>query len=200
MVNEQQQPPDGYEYVDAGAGMPMGYGTGAQMLPQDITPSLVREINPSKVVGDLKHFFRGEEFDDENRVWKKVRDPYMNEKGINSVFIEIMAAANQNVTLSIYDEETIAKITIQLGDSLIWKIAYNRVEFGIKSKMDMTGIVLNSVVQVNACLRRAYKNAEKAFLRTSSTEQRIFNTSPGLMQQQQKGGGLFKAIFGGKNI
>jgi len=131
---------------------------------------LVEQTNPRKTVEEIMLILQGkEETRDGNKV--QVREPLMNNLGINKMWVWCKGAINQGIILSHYEDKEIRSIMNALQDDLVDELSLNWKEYGIKNKTDLDLINNIILINVDASFRRALGQNEKNWLGKISIEQ-----------------------------
>lgn len=130
---------------------------------------LVSETNPSKVVKKIVLNLQGlnEKPGGEIERWG---EPKMNEKGISWATYLLESCINQNIILSHFDEKQIAKMMIQIGNSMTDDLTLNWKAYGIKNKTDLDIIEDTLLYNIWATLNRALGQNEKNWIGRISVE------------------------------
>lgn len=130
---------------------------------------LVAETNPDKVVERIILRLEGvrKKLDGSFEKWG---EPKLNKYGIDWARYILESCINQNIIMTHLDEKQIAKLIIQLGDSITDDLTLNWKHFGIKSKTDLDIIEDTILFNVYAALNRALGQNEKNWLGRVSIE------------------------------
>jgi len=150
----------------------------------EIQAALIAQINPNKVIKEIKLIFEGNEEDELGNI-KHVSDPLMNQKGINNIIISIKSIVNINTIMSALDEKRINDLMIDLMDEIIDNLTLNWKDYEIQSKSDLDKI--EGIVKRMAypTLMRALRGGERGFLGRVTVEN--ISTAPRLPQQKKEG-------------
>jgi len=142
---------------------------------------------------DIENNLRGVDWDAQRGEWHVVREPLMNDKGINAIMTNIVKpTVCKEIMLSHLEEQYIENMAIQFEDNLADLLFANFDEFELHSKQNMNNIVDWVGNMVYCALRRALKGGERTSLRGS--EVREIMTQQTMMPGKRPGlfGGLFK--------
>ena len=111
--------------------------------------SIIEKLDPKKVIRDIELTLKGLREDEFGNV-EQVREPLMNEKGINSLMLDV--AANLNIVFSKIDEQFVGNEVVLIGDIVVNKLMMCWEEYGCKES-ELSSIVnlicLNSYCALN---------------------------------------------------
>lgn len=134
--------------------------------------SLVSQTNPKEVLDEIESTLRGrkkiinEDTGKTEWILPMGCKPRANERGISSLMTDAKTIINQNTIMSNLSEEEISKIIISLSDTIINKLSMNWKEFEV-AKSDLDTVHNAIIVPAFMALKRAMREGEKRFLKTS---------------------------------
>jgi len=151
---------------------------------QAIQAALVEQINPDRILREIKLTLRGE-IETETGEVKKEGKPLMNDMGISNIILLARSVINQNTIMSALEDKEIAKLIIQLGDVVVDDLTLNWKEYGITDKIKLDIIVNIVLFPSYMALKRAHHGGERRFLGTTTIEN--INNNPKMMPQNKEG-------------
>ncbi len=141
---------------------------------------------------DIENNLRGVDWDAQRNKWHKVREPLMNDKGINAIMTNIVKpTVCKEIMLSHLEKQYIDNMAVQFEDNLADLMFANFDEFELKSKQNMNNITDWVGNMVYCALRRALKGGERTSLRGSEVREIMTQSS----YSPQKSPGLFGGLF-----
>lgn len=151
------------------------------------TASILDRIDPSAVAERLRYKLLAMEFDERNRVWKRPpgRTPLVNELGAEKLLSEFSSLVNSNVSLSNLNRLEINFIMLTYCDSVINLIKWRFRDFEI----DPTEAQVIFEIMKNTaffCLKRAFEQGERNFLKKSITSHENINVGGNEYEKQMK--------------
>ena len=134
-------------------------------------PDLLKwQLDPREVIDEIEHKLRGEIFVNREKGYQQLREPLVNEMGINTLMVVVEAMISKMITLSNFDEKEINLLMLDFTNNIIDMLYVNYVYWGInKSHLRTIRIIICN--PVHATLKRALNGGEREFLKT--TERRI---------------------------
>jgi len=162
--------------------------------PPHIEADIIEKTDPKALMDKLERTFAGEEYDEEYKVWRRKRKPMMNKTGIKSIMADVRAVVNQNTILSNLNEREIGVIMIQLGDTVLMKLAQERDNFEI-TKPELNTIVDAVVHTAYPCLKRAWQQGERNWHKTVTRSEIIQRIQNPPMQREEGKRGFFGRLF-----
>lgn len=145
-----------------------------QILPnqEDIEESpeigIIKELKTDDVLVKIRMELRGYEFIQEKKKWVKIREPFMNERGINA-YMNVLSSVTRVVTLSNYKEEDIPKRVLYVCEKVIPVLHINYKDFGIKNKSDLPLLDVQLFNLTEAALNKAKAAGDRAVIRGTYT-------------------------------
>lgn len=180
MAEEYVQDPSGQIVPFSQFGMPNS------ILQSQGEATLVKQVDPARLLNDIIHGLRGEikeENEEGGIIWNSIGKPLMNEKGVRAIIVDLSHTLSQNTTLSNLEEDEVGKITVECGKVVISKLAIRYAEWQV-DKADLSTIVLTITQPIFFALKRAMKEGDKKFFKTTIRSQETVNIMP--RQQEQK--------------
>ena len=173
-----------------GSGFPIQTSPYASPM-HNFAGSIVLLTNPSDELRSLELGLRGlMEVGDEVKV---VGTPLLNDRGVCSVISLVRSCVNQNTVLSNLDEMHIINLVLNMGDTLIKDLMFNKVEYGVCNPSARDRVHTMSITNAFVCMRRPFEEGERRFWRGS--QQEIIMRNEG-SSQKGGGGGLMKTLTG----
>lgn len=171
--------------------MPMDMGG---YMPPTIVANqadLVEKITPRKLLEELKHDLKREEYDYEKEIWYQPYGikPYLNEEGISKVMAIARRYVNDNTIYSNLTIEEIRLLILQACYEMTLLLVLNYKKFEV-DKSDLTSIKNLVIVTAFNSLKRAIGGTERKLLAKSINEQIISQQRVGTQEEK-------KSIFGG---
>jgi hypothetical protein len=123
--------------------------------------------------------------DEKTGQWVKIKNQvaYVNEKGAAKLSSMFASLVNNNFSMSNLNERDISKIIIDFGTDVINHLTFKFQEYDIK--IDEINSIANIIINNSyACLKRALKEGERRFLRTSFRSQETIRV--GQDQEREK--------------
>ena len=144
-----------------------------------------------EAIEPLRHVWRGEEFDFDNRRWIHTDNPIMNDKGISWGISLIESYMSPSFIVTDLDEKTYNFRMRELA-RVVWNGLCKRYkEFGIKDKTDIHRIAEEIESKVCAILRGAIDDGYRLFFSTQNQNIETKNLTP---MEQQRRPGIFTSM------
>lgn len=185
---------------------PQQYIMGQPPLQNQLNEGLLQyQLEADEIIDEFECLLLGKTkvFDNKTKRVKLVRDPasrpIISEIGMARIKTHLKSRLTKIYALSDFDEETIEKMTIDVGDNIIDMIEENWEVFEIKSSSDASLIVRNISDAVYSTLRKAHIGNYLKFLTTTSriSETHVGNQYPPVANPKMKSGGsILSKIFG----
>lgn len=150
---------------------------------QTVQAALLEQLNPNRVIQEIRLTLRGEREDEEGKIVKD-GDALMNDKGIGSILLSIKSVVNTNTVMSALDETVIKKMMIDLMDDIIDDLTLNWKEYGIKNENDRDRVEGCVKRMVYPALMRSKMGGERNFLGRTTVES--INTAPRFSPQKKE--------------
>jgi len=132
------------------------------------TASIIERIDPFIIAERLRHMLLAERYDENKQQWIAIegQEPFMNKLGAAKISSLFAAEVNSNASLSNLTDLDINRIMITFGDTLADLMTFRFQEFEIKISEVQT---IFQIIVDNAffCLKRALREGERKFLKTS---------------------------------
>lgn len=156
---------------------------------QKYVESIVWRLEPSSVLVELEHYFKGEFWDESVQQWKaEYPEPLMNLKGIRHLVTELRSRLNKNIVLSKLQQSDINRICLEFRLELIYLIEMKYDEWEI-DESNWDAVLYQFDHHIYPFLMRALDGGE----RDSITNQvRIVDQKVTTVNEEKKKGLLFK--------
>ena len=158
-----------------------------QQSSQQVQAALVEQINPEKLLQDLKLGLLGlEERWEKNEIkLVQVGLPLMNEQGAMTMITCARSVVNQHTIMSAFEEKQISKLMITLLDAVIDDLTLNWKDYGIVQKTHLD--IIHNMIMITgfAALNRGLNGGERKFLGTTTIEN--ISTQPKLQAPKKEG-------------
>lgn len=167
-------------------------------MPAASDPSVAKwELDNKELIDKLKHYLRGEEYDDQKKEWYSVEgsQPKMNEYGIHSFAIMLRSYTDKNLIMSNFKEQQIMDQMLKTMIEVNRDLFNNQDLYGLR--VQNFGAVLNMVRQiVFASYLRSLNQGERIYRRMIQSWQET------MLQRDQspapkKSAGFWSRLFGG---
>ncbi len=152
---------------------------------QAVQSALVEQINPDRILNNIRLTLAGKEEDWETGEIKEIGEALMNDKGIGNIILLAKSVVNQNTIMSSLEPKEINKMVLQLADDIGDDLELNWKEYGINDKIKLD-IIMDIVLNMSyPSLKRAQHGGERRFLRTTTVEN--ISTTPRMPQLKKEG-------------
>lgn len=168
--------------------------------PDPAEIGIIRELNPKKILDDIKMEMSGYAWDPQLKKYVKVdgMKPLMNEIGI-AKFLNILSSfVSQLVTFSNFTQERVDRLVNLIVEETYFNVGINWREFGIPSKSDIATVQLKILMTAIASLSRAVGAGDRNVVRGAVTESIMNRQLPNQYSQEPQS--LMSKLnpFGGK--
>ena len=155
------------EKLDSETGMNASY---LLRQRQDTQAALLEQLNPEKLIIELKLTLKGQRFDEEKGIIIQEGNPLMNDLGIGRMISSVRGIVNQNTIMSSLKESMIFKIMDEFCSDIIDDLTLNWKEYGIKYKTDLDRIEGTCKRMAFLALMRCREGGERNFLGRTTVE------------------------------
>lgn len=127
--------------------------------------ALVEKLDPKNVLVQIRHFLKGEMFDESEQEWKQVYKPLCPDEFINKIMVNAAAIVNQNTTMSDLTDQEIGNMVYYLATRIVNLLCLSAQQYNI-SYENLDTIWENVCDMSFAALKRAKGRGEMKALRT----------------------------------
>lgn len=162
---------------------------------QGISPEIGKlMLVPADIVKDIKMSMLGYEKNEGTGQWEKVREPLMNQRGVDDIMrVVILPRINRDTMLSDITEQQCATLTYEAAIDLIGLIYVNYMDYGLDKSLRVA-FIGQLTDHIFLCLRRAIDGNEREMITRMHNVNQV-NQNPNPMQHQGKGFLGFKGWF-----
>ena len=151
------------------------------------TASILERIDPSAVAERLRYKLLGLEFDEKTRSWIRPpgRKPLINQEGAEKLLSIFSSLVNSNVSMSNLTRIEINFIMLTYCNSIIDMIKWRFQDFEI-DPTEAQGIFEIMKNSAFFCLKRAFEQGERNFLKKSITSHEQINVGNNEYNKEMK--------------
>jgi len=139
-----------------------------QDSPNEI--GVIRELDPFKVLENLRHNLSGDIFDSEKKKWIRIAEPIMNDKGIGKYISIVAAPVSSLITFSNFQLDEIPPLALFVCEKAIPVIHVNYKEYGIKDKANLQILDIQLLYLTIGALKKALGAGDRGVIGRTISE------------------------------